>query len=247
MTEQTLFSKILMRDSRPSVQFKELLHQLAGRHVFDLDRYRESELTRLMNLFAHADIEQWREKKILEVGAGLGRIGDVFADLGFEIVSTDNRVEYVEEIRRRGRNAFVLDLDTTSVEDAGDFDVILAFGVLYHLANPRMFLDGCGAAAEVLLLETVVCDNADPVLHTVRERTGWFGRDQASNGLGSRPSRAWVEQVCREAGFDSVLDISSPIANWSTGVFDWVACNDNEWRRGAANLRSMWVCTKSSL
>lgn len=234
-----------MSDSRFSLNIKEAFCRLTGRNVFELDRYRESELTRLMNLFAHVDVEQWRNKKILEVGAGLGRIGDVLSELGFDVTSTDGRPAYVQEMSRRGRKAFVLDLESTRVEDAGDFDVVVAFGVLYHLSNPQRFLESCGVAAEALLLETVVCDSADPVLHTVRERRGWLGRDQALSGVGSRPSRAWIERTCRNAGFDKVRDISNRIADWSTGVFDWEPFNNNAWRRGAANLRGMWVCTKS--
>lgn len=55
--------------------------------------------------------------RVLEVGAGPGRFGDAFAALGFDVMSSDGRREYVERMRARGRNAFVLDLDHESVAD----------------------------------------------------------------------------------------------------------------------------------
>ncbi len=227
----------------PSV--KTLASRLAGKAPFELDYYRESELRRLLNLFAHVDVEGWKGMKILEVGAGLGRLGEVFSELGFDVTSTDGRPEYVDRMKSEGRQSFVLDLDKTGVDEVGDFDIVLAWGVLYHLAEPERFLQGCAKAARVLLLESVVRDGFDASLNPVRERTGWMGADQAVSGTGCRPTPAWVEQTCRAAGFDDVRDISTSLANWSTAKYDWVVSGTNESRLDGANLRKMWVCTKT--
>ncbi len=183
--------------------------------------------------------------KVLEVGAGIGHIGAAFAQLGFDVTSTDGRPEYVERMKLEGWKAFVLDLDKTGVDQVGDFDLILAFGVLYHLAEPEHFLRSCGKKAQVLLLETAVCDSDQLVVHRIVEPKGWRGQDQALSGFGCRPSPAWVEQMCRLAGFDSVRDISSPIANWGKGKFDWEPKNSGEWKRDSVNFRKMWTCEKS--
>jgi len=222
-----------------------LLERLSGKSIFEASYYRESNLTRLVNLFAHADVERWRGMRVLEVGAGLGHLGDAFADLGFDVTSTDGRQEHVEAMRARGRESFVLDLDLTGVNEAGDFELVLAFGVLYHLAHPEEFLHSCGKAAKVLLLETAVCDRREPVVDWVSESGGWRGKDQAVGGRGCRPSPSWVEATCREAGFDTVRDISSPLGDWSSGTFSWEPRDDGEWRRNGVNLRKMWVCERS--
>jgi SAM-dependent methyltransferase len=226
--------------------FKAVAGYFTGKSVFELGFYREAELTRLMNLFAHVDLEKWRGMEVLEVGAGMGHIGRVFTQLGFDVTSTDGRLEYVERMKAQGQKAFVLDLDKTGVDEAGDFDLILSFGVLYHLTEPERFLKSCGKKARVLLLETVVCDSDQPVLHRVVEAKGWRGRDQALNEFGCRPSPAWVEQTCRSAGFESVRDISSPIANWAKGRFDWEPNSTGEWERDGINFRKMWVFEKSA-
>lgn len=105
---------------------RHLSSYLARRPVFELDYYRESELARLANLFAHVNLEDWNGARILEVGAGLGHLGDYFAALGFDVTSTDGRPEHVERMRQRGREAFVLDLDLEGIEGVGDFQIVLA-------------------------------------------------------------------------------------------------------------------------
>ena len=231
--------------NRMLLSMKMLATRLAGKTVFESGHYRESELTRLLNLFTQVDVERWRGMTVLEVGAGLGHLGDVFVQLGFDVTSIDGREEYVERMKARGRKAFVVDLDRTGVDEVGDFDLVLAFGVLYHLGECERFIRSCGRRASVLLLETVVNDSPEPVIQRIEEAGGWRGRDQAVNRYGCRPSPSWIEETCRSAGFDVVRDISSPIANWESAIFDWEPRGNGEWRRDGVNLRKMWVFEKS--
>jgi SAM-dependent methyltransferase len=219
-----------------------MAERLSGRSVFDTRYYRESQRSRLLNLFAHVDLERWKGMRVLEVGAGLGHLGVVFEQLGFEVVSSDGRPEHVEAMRARGRDAVVMDLDRVGADDLRSFDLILAFGVLYHLARPEQFLKACGDSAPVLLLESAVCDSPEPVIRWVDEAGGWRGTDQALAGHGCRPSPAWVERTCAEAGYRSVVDISSPVGNWVIGSFDWEQRGTGDWRRDGINFRKMWVC-----
>ena len=105
---------------------KHIKAYLTGAPVFESDYYRQSELTRLVNLFACVDLDQWKGLKVLEVGAGFGHIGAIFSQLGFDVTSTDGRPEHVAHMQKQGRKAFVLDLDTSGVDEAGAFDLILA-------------------------------------------------------------------------------------------------------------------------
>lgn len=230
--------------NRPWLRLSLLKAYLGGGTVFDGVHYRESELTRLLNLFAHADHTRWKGMRVLEVGAGPGRLGDVFAALGFDVTSSDGRPSHVQRMKSRGRKAFVLDLDRETVANAGSFDLIVAFGVLYHLQDPSFFLQGC-RNAKVLLIESAVCDSTQAVLEPVLERAGWLGGDQAVNRIGCRPSPRWVEEAVQAAGFGMVRDISSSIGNWSIGRFDWTPLGTGEWRRDGWNLRKMWVCERS--
>lgn len=224
------------------------LDRLAGRTVFETPAYREAELARLLALFAFVDLERWRGARILEVGAGIGHIGDVFVALepeyGFRVTSSDGRPEHVERMRERGREAMVLDLDTDDLSAVGEFDLVLAFGVLYHLADPERFLRGCARIAGALVLESCVADLPGAELVTVRESQGPLSGDQALAGTGCRPSPAWVESTCRDAGYGSVRDLSHAIGNWRTGRFDWRPRGDGAWRRDGVNLRKLWLAEK---
>jgi SAM-dependent methyltransferase len=220
--------------------------RLSGKSVFESKNYRESQLSRLLNLFTHIELERFRGMRILEVGAGIGHLGDVFAELGFDVTSTDGRSEHVEAMRARGRDAFVLDLDSATAKDFADYDIVLSFGVLYHLARPEEFLISCAEPTRALFLETAVCDSTKPVINWVSESRGWRGVDQALEGRACRPSPAWVEEKCREGGYTTVRDISSPIGNWAIGKLDWDLRDTGEWRRDGINLRKMWVCEKSA-
>jgi SAM-dependent methyltransferase len=231
---------------RVLLSLKLLWGHLTGRAIFESSYYRESKLSRLTNLFAHTDVDGWRGMKVLEVGAGLGHLGDVFEQLGFDVTSTDGRPEYVGRIKARGRPSFVLDLDETGVDEVGDFDLVLAFGVLYHLRDPERFIRSCGKKAKVLLLETLVADSPEATCPRVAESRGWRGKDQALHAYGCRPSPRWVEETCSRAGFDIVRDISSPVGNWVIGRFDWEPRGTGEWKRDGVNLRKMWICERSS-
>jgi len=224
---------------------KVVAERLSGKSIFEAGYYRESVLTRLVNLFAHTDVEKWRGMRVLEVGAGLGHLGDAFVHLGFDVTSTDGRQENVDAMRNRGRRSFLLDLDKTGIDEAGAFDLVLAFGVLYHLAEPEKFLLSC-ENTQVLLLDTVVCDSRGCEIKWANESGGWIGKDQAVGQRGCRPSPVWVEETCRKAGFDITHDISSPLANWTIGIFDWESRDDGRWTRGSQNLRKMWVCERTS-
>lgn len=223
----------------------QLPYLLSGRPAFETPLYREATLARLANLFAHADVERWAGYRVLEVGAGLGQLGDSFRHLGFDVTSSDGRAEHVERMRAAGKEALVLDLDAIEASQLAGYDLVLAFGVLYHLSEPERFLAACGESARVLLLESAVLDRSQPVIERVAEPRGRRGQDQALNAFGCRPSPSWVEQACRRAGFDDVRDISSPIGNWSIGVFDWESRDDGTSGRDGVNFRKMWICQRS--
>ncbi len=91
---------------------------------------------------------------------------------------------------------------------------------------------------------SAVCDDAEPVIKWVEEAQGWRGTDQALRGKGCRPSPAWVEQACADAGFTAARDISNPLGNWEIGWFDWTPMGTGESRRDGVNFRKMWVCER---
>ena len=133
-----------------------------------------------------------------------------------------------------------MDLERWDPTLVGQFDAVLCFGLLYHLAAPAEFLRACARLAPWLYLETVVSDSDEVICRTVPEH----GPDQAWSSEGCRPSPAWLNRTLHDLGFD-VRDISTSEANWggpAPSVFDWAPIKDGEWERDGAMLRKMLIC-----
>jgi Methyltransferase domain len=132
-------------------------------------------------------------KSILELGAGIGDHTSFFLDRGCTVTVTDAREENVHYARARfpDVDVRVLDIECDLPPDIERYDVVYAYGLLYHLGDPASALIRMASVArEMLLLETCVSFGAGEYVHATKEEM----RDptQAAHGLGCRPTRAWV-------------------------------------------------------
>ncbi|CAN5864886.1 [2,4-di-O-methyl-alpha-L-fucopyranosyl-(1-_3)-alpha-L-rhamnopyranosyl-(1-_3)-2-O-methyl-alpha-L-rhamnopyranosyl] dimycocerosyl phenol-phthiocerol 3'''-O-methyltransferase [soil metagenome] len=137
-------------------------------------------------------------KTVLEVGAGIGDHTTFFLDRGCTVTSTEPRDDNLAALRRHfKREARVtiekLDLDAPPAADLRTFDIVYAYGVLYHLARPEAALAWlCGKVAPrgVLLLELCVSFGDADAPNLVAEDPDLVS--QAITGTGCRPTRTWV-------------------------------------------------------
>jgi len=180
-------------------------------------------------------------KRVLEVGAGIGLLTGFFEELGCSVLTTDGRSDNVAEIRRKypHRQAEVLDLETTDdITHLGEFDIIFCYGTLYHLANPEQAIKTLATVCrEMVLLETCVTPGDDLAINLVSENQD--NPNQASSGMGCRPTRPWVIEILRKyLGFAYISD-SQPFH------YDF----DLDWRSPLPKKlhRSVFVGSKSPL
>jgi SAM-dependent methyltransferase len=140
-------------------------------------------------------------KQILEVGAGIGLLGEFFEARGCRVVSIDGRQDNVAEMRRRFPHREVRQLDLDAEHDLaalGRFDLAFCYGILYHLAQPADTLRALANVADGLLLETCVTPGSHVDVHPVREGASV---NQALAGIGCRPTRPWImEQLSSQWG-----------------------------------------------
>lgn len=156
-----------------------------------INRARQEHLASL-----HLDL---KGKRVLEVGAGIGLHTPFFLERSCEVVVTDGNPENVDEIRRRhpGLRAGQADLDgSDDLARFGSFDVVYCYGLLYHLAQPeralRRIADVCTGQ---LLLETCVSLGQSAEVVFLRD---FVSNNQATGGIGCRPTRLWVMEKLRQ-------------------------------------------------
>jgi 2-polyprenyl-3-methyl-5-hydroxy-6-metoxy-1,4-benzoquinol methylase len=138
-------------------------------------------------------------KKVLEVGAGIGLHTQFFLERGCDVVVTDGNRENVDEIRRRHPQlrAEQADLDgDADLRTLGSFDVVYCYGLLYHLANPeRAIMRMAQVCTGQLLLETCVSLGRHSEVIFLQD---FQGNNQATTGVGCRPTRRWVMDKLRQ-------------------------------------------------
>lgn len=174
-------------------------------------------------------------KSLLDVGCQDGWYSFQAAKAGADALGIDLREE---AIRRANllRHHYMLEnprFVQGNVEDAGtlqgSFDVVLNYGLLYHLADPISVLRGLGAVTKrVMALQTFIhaLDRA-PVLHLLREGVGLPGK--GATELITTPTQRAVVLMLKEAGFDHVYrgmprDYRQRVRSMVRGDGEWQWC-----------------------
>ena len=137
-------------------------------------------------------------RKVLEVGAGIGDHTSFFLDRGCHVTALEGRPENVEILKSRfpSVETLWLDLDDDETSDLGWFEIVYAYGLLYHLAEPRRAVARMSAwCGDLLLLETCVSFGVEAAVNPVGEDA--TDPSQSVRGLGCRPTRRWVIEVLR--------------------------------------------------
>jgi SAM-dependent methyltransferase len=182
--------------------------------------------------------------RVLDVGAGVGHFLSYYLDRGCTVVALDGRPENIAELKVRfpAVEAHVADAQRLETRSLGQFDIIHCFGLLYHLESPisalRSFRETCTG---ILILETMVCDASRPVSVLADETKA---ASQALDGLGCRPSPAFVALALNRVGFRYVYGAAPPPRH-EDFQFEW---QDNlETFRNGRPLRCVFVASDDPL
>jgi len=193
--------------------------------------------SRMNGIKKYISSDYFKSKTLLELGCGYADIGNMFCELGATVTSCDARKEHLEIVNQRYPHikTLLVDCDTDNIEDK--YDIILHWGLLYHLKEIEIHLEKVSQKCDVLLLETEVCDSDDTMFISTSES----GIDQAFNNHGIRPSPSYVEHVLEKNGFKFKL-VKDPILNTDSHRYDWDITNNKTWMHG---LRRFWICWKN--
>ena len=183
-------------------------------------------------------------KRVLDVGCGVGHLAQFFVAKGCKIACLDARLENIDELHQRYSTleAYVANVETESLLRLGTFDIIFAYGLLYHLENPLVALRNMASVSrELLLLETMICDSQLPVLRFEDESSAF---NQALHGLACRPSPSWVVQALNRIGFQFIYAPDKP-PNHRDFQIEWR--NNLDWWRENHPLRCVFVASRTEL
>jgi len=205
--------------------------------MFD-GHYDEWKESRMKGVRKYIPSEYFNSKTVLELGCGHADLGNKFYEMGAIVTSSDARSEHLEIVAEKYPHIKTLRIDCDNDTIENKYDIIVHWGLLYHLCEIEEHLKMISQKCDLLLLETEVSDtdNKDFYISTTEE-----GYDQAYNNKGIRPSPGYVEHVLEKNGFQYKL-IKDPILNSPSHQYDWEVSNSNTWRHG---LRRFWICWKN--
>lgn len=153
---------------------------------------------RRLEHLATLGLDLW-DRSVLELGAGVGDHTGFFVDRGCRVTATDARPENLKRLRERhpGVKAVQVDLNHPPPELEGSFEIVYAYGVLYHLHQPETALGFMARhAGDLLLLETCVSPGDDEAVNLLAEPEE--NPTQSVSGVGCRPTRPWIMARLRE-------------------------------------------------
>lgn len=184
------------------------------------------------------------DRRVLDVGAGVGHLAQFFVRRGCHVVCVDGREENVRSLSRRypGLTASVLDVERSPLAPLGRYDVVFCYGLLYHLEGVVAGLRNMASVCDdLLLLETLVCDSSAPVSFMVDEPRV---ANQALAQLAHRPSPSYIAMALDRVGFRHVYSTRTR-PDHPDFRFDWH--DDLSIARGPDNLRSIFVASRNEL
>ena len=140
------------------------------RRIFDEPHYRRLVESRgdFIRLIASTLKHRLDLNRALDVGCGLGDFSGILVQLGFNVTAIDGRSDNVEEASRRFRGVRFLqgDAEDSALQRMGTFDLVLCFGLVYHLENPfRAIRNLFALTGSALMLESMCMPDQDAVLY----------------------------------------------------------------------------------
>jgi SAM-dependent methyltransferase len=174
--------------------------------TFDSDMVRHSTKVRreFIAEFLAAARHQLQLTSALDVGCGVGDFSKFLADLDFRVLGVDGRPENTAEAHRRhpALTFEVVNAEDLPISRADTFDLVLCFGLLYHLENPfRVIRHLHAATGTLLLIETMCLPGGHLAMELLDEGVA---EDQGLNYVAFYPSEPCLIKMLYRSGFPFV-------------------------------------------
>ncbi|HVP81199.1 MAG TPA: FkbM family methyltransferase [Thermodesulfobacteriota bacterium] len=171
-----------------------------GQEQQKIHKYRKEFLEHLLRSLFNGPML----KTALDAGCGIGFFANYLSSLGLRVTAFDGRGGNVEEARVRYPQVefHISDVEDLSIRELGSFDLVLCFGLIYHLENPfRAIRNLHDVTAKILIIESMITPSLSPVATLVNESQG---DDQGLRYDAFIPSEACLIKMLYHAGFPEV-------------------------------------------
>ncbi len=144
-----------------------------------------------------------------DVGCGVGYFSKFLHDCGLRVTGIDGREENVQECKRRYPEiAFRQgNVEDVSPEQLGTFDLVLCFGLLYHLENPfRAIRNFYSLTGQILLIESMCAPGLKPTMELLDE---YKSINQGLDHVAFYPTESCLVKMLYRAGFPFVYGFTN--------------------------------------
>lgn len=179
---------------------------MSNSFIFDQPLQSEYRIARIK--FLERLVASWQSvlglRTALDIGCGVGYFAATLRDLGLQVTAADGRADNVAEARRRhpGVDFHVADAEEQSLSTLGTFDLVLCFGLLYHLENPlRAMRNLRTLTGKVLLIESMCVPEGRPFLFLMDEGEV---EDQSLRAVSCYPTEGAIVKMSYRAGYPHV-------------------------------------------
>ncbi len=145
----------------------------------------------------------------VDAGCGVGFFSQTLAECGLNVCGFDARAENVDEARRRfpGIPFEQADIEEHKICQLGRFDLVLCFGLLYHLENPLRAVRNLRAITKKCLLLESMCLPDERCTLLLRQEARQ--EDQSLKEMACYPSEGSLVKILYRAGFAKVYRVTS--------------------------------------
>jgi len=222
-----------------------MIRDQVGRFMDHYRGWRPKRIEKIEKIFG---VDFFKEKTILELACGYGDIGKHFKEnCGSIVTFAEGREEHLPFIKENNPDCEVIHLNQENNWNLNKiFDVVIHFGVMYHLDNWKQDLECTLKHTDLVILESEIADSDKLMEFKIVDPNGY---DQAiSEGrIATRPSASYVEKVFEDNGFSFVRYDDGDL-NDGIHCYDWKVSGAAERpgynRNDGGGLRRFWVAKR---
>jgi len=206
--------------------------------LFNGPWYKPWRMVRMMKLCKLMGGKEWfKGKRTLELGCGHGHVSKMLKNWGANPLATDGREWSLEATKYYWPDLEIKLVDQTKNYDLGKFDLVIHWGISYHLPPDKWEYDLVCAAghAPVMSYECEVVDSSDS--KWAKPNATDKGLDKSLTDLGTFLSPAAIERCFGEMGCNFKRYDDEDL-NSGANRYSWPETDSGIWRVGQ---RRFWM------